>query len=63
MSIIQGYAPTNDGDVENKNIFYEQLQAELEEIPRHDVIIVMGDMNASGEDHGMSWMRNNKQQR
>ena len=29
-----------------KDSFYEQLQAELEEIPRHDMKIVMGDMNA-----------------
>ena len=43
---------TNDGDEEDKNLFYEQLQAELEEIPRHDVIIVMGDMNANvGDDN------------
>ena len=29
-----------------KDNFYEQLQAELEEIPIHDMKIVMGDMNA-----------------
>ena len=52
MNIIQCYAPTSDGDEENKNIFYEQLQAELEEIPRHDVIIVMDDMHAKiGDDN------------
>ena len=46
------YAPTNDGDQPDKNLFYEQLQAELEEILRYDVIIVMGDMNAKvGDDN------------
>ena len=70
MRIIQCYAPTYDGDDEDKNLFYEQLQAELEEIPRHDVIIVMGDMNAKvGDDslgvertmgrHGCGTINNN----
>ena len=29
-----------------KDIFYDQLQAELEETPQHDMKIIMGDLNA-----------------
>ena len=47
---IQVYAPTNYGaDDESKE---EQLQREIETTPGHDVLIVMGDLNAKiGDDH------------
>ena len=51
-TVIQVYAPTNDAEDESKEEFYEQLQWEVEAAPRHDVLIVMGDLNAKiGEDN------------
>ena len=52
LTIIQVYAPTNDAEDESKEEFYEQLQREVEATPRHDVLIVMGDLNAKiGQDN------------
>ena len=42
----QCYSPTNDSNKEDKEEFYEQLQAEIENSPRHDIKIIMGDLNA-----------------
>ena len=44
-TIIQCFSPTNDYDEETKYEFYE-LQAELENTPRHHLKIVMADLNA-----------------
>ena len=45
-SIVQVYAPTNDAEEEAKDVFYEQVQNVLDKIPKHDLVILMGDWNA-----------------
>ena len=45
-SIVQVYAPTNDAEEEAKDVFYVQVQKVLDKIPKHDVVILMGDWNA-----------------
>ena len=39
-------APTEDKEDEIKEQFYEELQRTQDRVPKHDVIIIMGDMNA-----------------
>ena len=44
--MIQAYTPTNDTVDEEKDEFYNQLQDTVSSCNRHDMIVVMGDMNA-----------------
>ena len=43
---MQVYVPTNDAESDAKDDFYDQLQSVLEGVPKHDLLIVMGDWNA-----------------
>ena len=46
MSVIQVYALNNEATDEDKDSFYEQLQATLDKVPMHDLVLVIGDLNA-----------------
>ena len=52
LSVVTCYAPTEEADDTSKDEFYEQLQAIIGEIPAHDMLLVIGDMNArTGKDN------------
>ncbi|KAK2723402.1 hypothetical protein QYM36_001913 [Artemia franciscana] len=46
LSVIVCYIPTNVADDDVKDSFYETLQAVTKDIPKHDVLCVVGDLNA-----------------
>ena len=46
VTILQCYAPTNAADIEDKENFYQQLQAVVDKTPKRDLKILMGDVNA-----------------
>ena len=52
LTVIQTYAPTNDAMDKEKYEFYNQLQHTLSSCNRHDMRVVMGDLNAKlGNNH------------
>ena len=46
LTIILCYAPTNESDTEDKEDWYEQLQQAVAKVPQHDMLLIIGDMNA-----------------
>ena len=46
MTLINIYAPTEDKEEEIKEQFYEELHRTQDRIPKHDVTVILGDMNA-----------------
>ena len=46
LTVIACYAPTEDAEKEIKDEFYVQLEEEIRTTPRHDVLMVVGDLNA-----------------
>ena len=46
LSVIQVYAPTSDSTDEEGEIFYEQLEKTLRQLPKKDVKLIIGDWNA-----------------
>ena len=46
LTVIVCYAPTEDANEADKDAFYDQLQAVTDEVPTHDLVMVLGDLNA-----------------
>ena len=46
VTLIQCYASTNVAAIEEKDEFYQQMQAAIEETPKRDMKILMADTNA-----------------
>ena len=46
MTIVQGYAPTEEADLGDKEAFYSSLDGLLATVPKRDVVLMMGDFNA-----------------
>ena len=46
LTMIDAYAPTNDADEVTKEDFYGKLQEVAEQVHKHDMLIITGDMNA-----------------
>ena len=54
-TVLQTYAPTNEACEEEKEDFYEQLHREIEKTPKHDILLLMGDVNAKVRTANEQW--------
>ena len=58
ICIIQVYAPTSEYEEEDVDHFYEEINLAREQCKEHEVIMVIGDMNAKSrtrKDGGYCW--------
>ena len=46
LTVITCYTPIEDAEEVQKDVFYDQLQQAIQEVPSHDVLCVIGDFNA-----------------
>lgn len=46
LTLIHVYAPTNDTDEEVKDHFHEKFQAVVEKGPKHDFLVIAGDLSS-----------------
>ena len=46
ISVVVVYAPTEAASENDKNEFYQQLSSMFDELPRHDLKLLLGDVNA-----------------
>jgi len=53
LTIILCYAPTNESDKDDKEDWYEQLQKAVAKVPQHDMLLIIGDMNAKVDSENM----------
>ena len=59
LSVLVCYTPTEDANAEVKDAFYDQLQTAVESVHAHDMLLILGDLNAkvgsdnTGREHVM----------
>ena len=46
LTVIACYVPTEDAEEEINDELYDQLEEDIRTTPRHDVLMVVGDLNA-----------------
>ena len=59
LTVIKVYAPTSNAKETEVEQFYEDLQDLLEQIPKRDVLFIIGDWNAKVGSQKNTW--SNKQ--
>jgi exonuclease III len=55
IAIVQVYVPTSDSTEEDIETFYGQLERIIEELPRKDMKVVIGDWNAKVGTDNVGW--------